>query len=68
MNNLLIRKTLKQTGMKYWQLARLLGISEATLTRRLRDELPVEEQKKIVAMIEAKTIKREDDNTEEGDL
>ena len=51
MNNNLIRKTLKESGVKYWELARLMGISDATLTRRLRDEIPAEEQKHIAEMI-----------------
>ena len=40
------------TGIKYWQVARLLGISQATLCRRLRDELPDEEQQRIVDLIQ----------------
>ena len=51
MNNAIIRNELKRTGLKYWQLARILGISDATLCRRLRDELPDEEQRKICQLI-----------------
>lgn len=51
MNNKKIRKALKDTGVKYWELARLMGISDATLCRRLRDEIPAEEQDKIVKLI-----------------
>ena len=51
MNNTMIRTELKRTGLKYWELARILGISDATLCRRLRDELPDEEQRKICQLI-----------------
>ena len=51
MNNVKIRKALKETGVKYWELARLMGISDATLCRRLRDEIPAEEQDQIVELI-----------------
>ena len=40
-----------ETGMKNYQLAELMGISEFTLSRRLRNELPIEEQEKIIALI-----------------
>ena len=51
MNNKKIRKALKETGVKYWELARIMGISDGTLCRRLRDEIPAEEQDKIVKLI-----------------
>lgn len=51
MNNIAIRNALTETGIKYWQLARILKISEATLSRRLRDELPAEEQGRITKLI-----------------
>lgn len=46
-----IRAELKKTGLKYWELARLLGVSDATLCRRLRDEIPEDEQDRIVELI-----------------
>lgn len=51
MNNIKIRVELTKSGVKYWELARLLGISVPTLNRRLRDELPAEEQEHIVELI-----------------
>lgn len=51
MKNEKIRKALTAAGMKQWQLADLLGISEPTLTRWLRHELPQEKQAEIVAVI-----------------
>lgn len=52
MNNLRIRKALASNMLKYWQLARILGISEMTLYRRLRDDLPESEQDRICQLIE----------------
>ncbi len=52
MNNKMIRMKLAINMLKYWQLARILGISEMTLTRKLRDELPEEEQNRICKLID----------------
>ena len=38
--------------MKQWELARLLGMSESVLSRKLREELPEDEQDRIIALIE----------------
>ena len=52
MNNMMIRIKLLEHNKRLWWLAQILGISESTLTRRLRDELPEEEQVRIVNLIE----------------
>ena len=57
MNNVKIRTELKKRGLKYWELARIMGISDATLCRRLRDEIPAGEQEKIVKLIRQRAIK-----------
>lgn len=49
--NQAIRNALKECGMYQWQLAKLLSISEATLTRRMRTELSQEAQREIIARI-----------------
>ena len=49
--NFMIRKALTDVNMRQWELADLLGISEATLSRRLRKELPEDIQKKYIAII-----------------
>ena len=51
MANERIRKILAIEGMRQWQLAKLLGVSEFTLIRRLRDELPEIEQSRIIGLI-----------------
>lgn len=49
--NLMIKRTLAETGMYRWQLADLLGCSVETVQRRLRHELPESEQRRICEMI-----------------
>lgn len=51
MTNKIIRFAIIESGLKYYELADLLGISEATLGRKLRKELPEEEQEQIVEII-----------------
>ena len=51
MKNEMIRKALKDSGMKQWELAEMLGISEFTLSRKLRNELPQEEKDRILNLI-----------------
>lgn len=41
-----------EKDLKQWQLGKLLGKSEATIYRMLRDELPEEEQDHIIELIE----------------
>lgn len=52
MNNKKLRTYLAANMLKYWQLARIMGISEMTLTRKLRDELPEPEQDRICKLID----------------
>lgn len=51
MKNEMIRKALDDSGMKQWELAEILGISEFTLSRKLRHELPQEEKDRILDLI-----------------
>lgn len=51
MKNERIRQELKSIGMKQWQLADLMGISEQTICRKFRKELPQAEQERIIALI-----------------
>ena len=63
MNNVKIRIRMLEAGIKQWELARLMGISEPALSQKFRDELPEEEQDRICDLIErmesrGKIIKR----------
>ena len=49
--NIKIRNALKKTGLHQWELALLLGVGESTLVRNLRQELPEEEQERIISLI-----------------
>jgi len=53
-----VRSTLRIRNKKQWELARALGIAEATLSRKLRTELPVEEQMEMVRLIEKMAVER----------
>lgn len=52
MENLEIRRKLKETKVMQWQVADKLGVSEMTLVRKLRYELPEAEKQKIYSVIE----------------
>lgn len=52
MANYEIRNALNRKGLRQWELAELLGITEFTLSRKLRKELPDDEKKKILDIIE----------------
>lgn len=59
MNNLEIRQALKKHRMFSYELAEMLGISEWTLSRKLRKELPPEEQQLIIKLIRNSTSRKE---------
>ena len=52
MKNKRIRLKLVEHGLTQYKLAKLLGVSEMTVYRKLRDELPKEEQDRICKLIE----------------
>ena len=52
MENLDIRAAAVSTGVKLWRVADALGIADASLSRKLRKELPQEEKEKIFSIIE----------------
>ncbi len=52
MNNKLIRETLTRHNLRQWELAEIMNINEFSLSRKMRKELPAEEQRRIVSLIE----------------
>ena len=52
MNNKKIRIKMIEAGIKQWELARLMGMSESVMSRLLRDELPEGEQDRIAKIID----------------
>ena len=51
-SNKKIRMKLAEHEMTQYDLSKLLGVSEMTVYRRLRDELPAKEQNRICKLIE----------------
>lgn len=62
MENLAIRRKLKETKVMQWQVADALNISEMTLVRKLRYELPEVEKQKIFEIIEELAKKNSNKN------
>lgn len=58
MANIEIRNALKKKRMFNYELAELLGVTEWTLSRKLRKELPPDEKQKILDIIEKVGDKR----------
>lgn len=47
-----LREKIMSSGKKQWELANRLGVSEGTLTRWLRTELPEAKKKEILSALE----------------
>lgn len=41
----------KEKGVFFWQIAKVMGISEPTMTRKLRSELPEKDKQEVVRII-----------------
>lgn len=52
MNNLKIRTAIMSKGLRHWEVADALGISEATFVRMMRHELPDDDRDRILEIIE----------------
>ena len=52
MNNFEIREAMKENRLYNYEVAAALGVSEFTLSRKLRNELGQEEKEKILEVIE----------------
>lgn len=50
--NLDIRKQMKENNIRQWQVAEQMGISEFTLSRKLRKELPQEQKDQLLEAVE----------------
>lgn len=46
-----IRKAAKNSGVCLWQIAERIGVNDGNFSRKLRRELPPEEQEKIMGII-----------------
>ena len=52
MTNIDIRSAASSSGVKLWQIADALHLADSSLSRKLRHELPDEEKRKILAIID----------------
>ena len=58
--NLQVRLAAREAGVHHWEIAEALGISEGAFCRRLRHELPEDEQARILATIDEISRGREE--------
>ena len=58
--NMKIREKAKNSGVRLWQIADALGIQESMFSKRLRNELPEDEQERILAIIDQLTKERQE--------
>lgn len=49
--NIEIRQAAKDSGVFLWELANAIGVSEPTITRKMRTELPADEKGKFLEAI-----------------
>lgn len=54
-----IRTKAKSAGVRLWELANRLNISEPTITRKLRKELPQDEKERIFNIIDQIATEKE---------
>ena len=54
-----IRMALVKNGLCLWNLEDILGVSSMTITRMMRHELSIDEQKRIIGLIEKEASKNE---------
>lgn len=47
-----IRDAAKRNGVRLWQVAEGIGITDATFSRKLRRELPADEREKVLNVID----------------
>lgn len=57
-----IRTTAKENGVRFWEIAEHLKISEPTMTRKLRKELPDSEKQEIIKIIDELSAKKQASN------
>ena len=58
-----VRTTAKEKGVRLWEVAEYLKISEPTMTRKLRRELPDSEKQEIFKIIDELAAKKQASNT-----
>lgn len=59
MKNEKIRMAAKDAGVKLWQIAERVGLTDSNFSRKLRRELPDEECERILRLIDELAAERE---------
>lgn len=49
--NMEVRTAAKKAGIRLWQVAERLGVSDGNFSRKLRRELPTEDCEKVLSII-----------------
>lgn len=57
--NQAIRQAAKESGVKLWQVAERYGLTDGNFSRKLRRELPEDEQRRIIGIIHDLAAERE---------
>ena len=55
-----IRDRAKNSGVRLWQIADAIGIQESMFSKKLRNELPEDEQERILAIIDKLAKERQE--------
>lgn len=58
MENVAIRERAKAAGVKLWEVAERCGLTDSSLSRKLRRELPETEQKRLLWIIDQLAAER----------
>ena len=64
MKNQALRQAAKAAKVPLWRIAAVLGVSEPTMTRKLRRELPENEKQQLLKIIEQLAKEAETDDAE----
>ena len=60
-----LRAYAKAKGVRFWQIAKAMGISEPTMTRRLRTELPEQDKQTFRRIISELSAQNEQEAANE---
>ena len=52
MNNIEVREAIKESGLKHWQIADMIGVADTTFCRMLRRELSESKKQEILTAIQ----------------
>lgn len=64
--NMEIRIAAKNAGVKLWEVAEAIGISDGMFSRKLRRELPEAEQRKILSIVADLARRKEAEENEQN--